>query len=129
MPVKPVRRMAGEWASWGEALAVANNVTVEETELVRATLEYPCVWCVRAYLDNGVGPPTVEALVRSGLGQVVGTQLLPLGVGALAVLTHVPATELVVSVRCPTPSNAYRIIVQASPISTWAPWDKRGNRG
>lgn len=129
MPVTPVRRMAGEWASWGEALQVEANAQVEETELVRASLEYPVVWCLRAYLDNGVGPATVEALIRSGLGQVVGTQVAPLGAGGLVVLTHVPATELVISVRCPTPSPAYRIIVQASPLSTWAPWDRRGNRG
>lgn len=129
MPVKPVRRMAGEWASWGEALPVGDNLTVPETELVRASLEYPVVWCVRVYLDGGVGPVTVEALIRSGLGQIVGTQVAPLGAAGLVVLTHVPATELVVSVRCATPAAAYRIIAQASPLSTWAPWDARGNRG
>lgn len=129
MPVKPIRRMAGEWSSWGEALDVAPNIAVPETELVRASLGYPVVWSLRAYLNEGIGPATVEALVRTGLGQIVGTQVVPLGVGLVAVLTDLPATELVVSVRCPTPSPAYRIIVQAAPRSTWAPWDAKGNRG
>lgn len=124
-----VRRLAGSWASWGEVVPVADNVVLAETEVVRASLQYPVVWALRAFLDNGQGPPTVEALIRTGLGQVVGTQVVALGPApGVVVLTHVPATELVVSVRCPTPAAAYRIIVQAAPLSTWSPWDAAGNR-
>lgn len=103
------------------------NTVLEERELVRASLEYPVVWAVRAYLDGGSGPATVEALIRAGLGQVVGSQVVALGAGGVSVLTHVPATELVVSVRCPTPAAAYRVLVQVAPLSTWSPWDQQGN--
>jgi hypothetical protein len=103
------------------------GAVLELTEVVRATLDYPAVWTVRAFLDRGVGPVAVEAHLTCGVGGVFGTEVLALGVNGTVVRTHVPATELVVSARCPVAGAAYRVVVQAAPISSWDPWASKGN--
>lgn len=127
--VKPVRRLAGQWRAWGNALEVqANNPGLTETELVRATLGYPASWSLSVFLDGGLGPlGVIDVLVTTSLGGVSGRQVITL-TGPSVQAPVLPATELVIQVRAPATAPRFRIVAQVAPISSWSPWEQEGTR-
>jgi hypothetical protein len=120
--VQPVRRLAGQWRTWGADFVCQPNAAIPETELVRATVGMPTFWLLSVFLDRGIGPlGQVEAFVETGLGGVAG--ITPVTLFGASFVAQVPATELVITIRNPVAALArYRVVVQAAPVSTWNPF-------
>ncbi len=119
--VQPIRRLAGQWRTWGADFVCPANAVIPDTELVRATVGMPTFWLLSVFLDRNIGPlGQVEALIETGLGGVAG--IIPATLFGGAFIAQVPATELVITIRNPNAAvTPYRVVAQAAPVSTWNP--------